>query len=217
MPHGHAVDNCILRFCRKGRQLDLGESRFPTQIFQRNQLAGSRLFRAYVCAFGPGLLVMIAMVMMDMVMMTMVMVLVMVIIVLEALRQVGWLHQHQHQASIDWEPSVRQSVHELRVFHRRKDSRGKLYSSRSRALWSMALSSTALSRTALSSRLSSGLSCRLSSRLSSSLSSRLPRGSGHSSGIAATTAGSKARYWSISGRQPYIVPLAHAYISMNRL
>ena len=34
-----------------------------------------------MCAFGPGLLVMIAMVMMDMVMMTMVMVLVMVIIV----------------------------------------------------------------------------------------------------------------------------------------
>jgi len=27
MPHGHGVDNCRLTFCRKGRQLDLGESR----------------------------------------------------------------------------------------------------------------------------------------------------------------------------------------------
>ena len=49
MPHGHGVDNCILRFCRKGRQLDLGESRSPTQIFLRNQLPASRRFWAYVC------------------------------------------------------------------------------------------------------------------------------------------------------------------------
>ena len=27
MPHGHGVDNCRLTFCRKGRQLDLEESR----------------------------------------------------------------------------------------------------------------------------------------------------------------------------------------------
>jgi len=27
------VDNCSLRFCGKGRQLNLGESRPPTQIF----------------------------------------------------------------------------------------------------------------------------------------------------------------------------------------
>jgi len=38
MPHGHGVDNCSLRFCREGRQLDLGESRSPSQIFQRNLL-----------------------------------------------------------------------------------------------------------------------------------------------------------------------------------
>jgi hypothetical protein len=36
MSHGHGVDNCSLRFCRKGRQLNFGESRSPTQIFQRN-------------------------------------------------------------------------------------------------------------------------------------------------------------------------------------
>jgi len=30
MPHGHGVDICSLRFCRKSRQLDLGESGFPT-------------------------------------------------------------------------------------------------------------------------------------------------------------------------------------------
>jgi hypothetical protein len=29
MPQGHGVDNCSLRFCRKRRQLDLGESRSP--------------------------------------------------------------------------------------------------------------------------------------------------------------------------------------------
>jgi hypothetical protein len=83
MPHGHGVDNCRLTFCRKGRQLDHGESRSPTQMFLRNLLPASHRLWAYVCAFGPGLMVMMAMVM----------VLVMVIIVLAALRQVGWLRQ----------------------------------------------------------------------------------------------------------------------------
>jgi hypothetical protein len=85
MPHGHGVDNCSLRFYRKGRKLDLGESRSPTQIFQRNLLPASHRLWAYVCTFGPGLMVMMAMAM----------VLVMVIIVL---RQVGWLRQRQHQS-----------------------------------------------------------------------------------------------------------------------
>jgi hypothetical protein len=53
MPHSHGVDNCSLRFCRKGRQLDLGESRSPTQIFQRNLMLASPRLWAYVCAFGP--------------------------------------------------------------------------------------------------------------------------------------------------------------------
>jgi len=35
-PHTHGVDNCSLRFRRKGRQLNLVESRSPTQISQRN-------------------------------------------------------------------------------------------------------------------------------------------------------------------------------------
>ena len=35
MPPSHGVDNCSLRFSRKGRQLDLGQSRSPTQISQR--------------------------------------------------------------------------------------------------------------------------------------------------------------------------------------
>jgi len=109
MPHGHGVDNCSLRLCMKGRQLDLGESRSPTQIFQRNQLPACHRFWAYVCTFGPGLLVMMAMVMMAMVMMAMVMVLVKVIIVPEALRQVGWLRQCQHR-----------SFHRLRAFYQPK-------------------------------------------------------------------------------------------------
>ena len=93
MPHDHGVDNCSLRFCKNGRQLDLGESRSPTQIFQGNLLLASHGLWAYVCAFGPGLIVTMGMVMMAMVMMVMVMVSVMVIIVPEALRQVGWLRQ----------------------------------------------------------------------------------------------------------------------------
>jgi hypothetical protein len=32
MSHGHGVDNCSLGFCRKGRQLNLEESRSPTQF-----------------------------------------------------------------------------------------------------------------------------------------------------------------------------------------
>jgi len=91
MPHGHGVDNCSLRFCRKGTQLDLGENRSPTQIFLRNLLPASHLLWAYVCAFGPGLMVMMPMVMP--MPMEMVMVLVMVIIVPEALRQLGSLRQ----------------------------------------------------------------------------------------------------------------------------
>jgi len=57
-----------------------------------------------VCTFGLGLMVMMAMVMA--MMLAMAMVLVMVITVLEALRQVGWLRQCQHQ-----------SFHRLRAFY----------------------------------------------------------------------------------------------------
>jgi len=41
MPHGHGVDHCSLPFCRKGRQLELGKSRFATKIFQQNLLPTS--------------------------------------------------------------------------------------------------------------------------------------------------------------------------------
>jgi len=57
MPHGHGVDNCSVRFCRKGRQLDLGESRSPTQSSQRNSLPASHQLWVYVCTFGPGQMV----------------------------------------------------------------------------------------------------------------------------------------------------------------
>ena len=79
--------------CRNGRQLDLGESKSPTQIFQRNLVLASHGLWAYVSALEPGLIVMMAMVMMAMVMTAMVMVSVMVIIVPVALRQLGWLRQ----------------------------------------------------------------------------------------------------------------------------
>jgi hypothetical protein len=78
MPHSHSVDNCSLRFCGKGRQLDLGKSRSRTQFSQRNQLPASDRFWAYVCVFGP--------VVMEMVM------------VPKTLSQVGWLRQRQHQS-----------------------------------------------------------------------------------------------------------------------
>jgi hypothetical protein len=69
--------------------LDLGESRSPSQIFQRNLLLASHGLVAYVCALAPGLMVMMATVMLAMVITAM----VIVIIVPEALRQVGWLRQ----------------------------------------------------------------------------------------------------------------------------
>jgi len=76
--------------------LDLGESRSPTQIVQRILLLASHGLWAYVCAFGPGLMVMMAMVMMAMVIMAIVMMMVSVVVIRvpEALRQVGWLCQH---------------------------------------------------------------------------------------------------------------------------
>jgi len=89
MPYGHGVDYCSLRFCRNGRQFDLGVSRSPTQIFKRNLVPASHQFWAYVCAFGLGLMEMMAMAMA----MAMVLVIVIVIIVSEVLRQVGWLRQ----------------------------------------------------------------------------------------------------------------------------
>jgi len=52
MPHGFGVDNCRLRFCRNGRQLDLGERRSPTQIFRCILLHVSDRFLAYVYTFG---------------------------------------------------------------------------------------------------------------------------------------------------------------------
>jgi len=89
MPHGHGVDNWMLGFRRKSRQFKLVESRSPTKIFHRNLEPASHWLWPYVCAFGPGMMVMLAMVMTAMVMVS-----VMVIIVPEALRQVGWLRQH---------------------------------------------------------------------------------------------------------------------------
>jgi hypothetical protein len=88
MPPGHGVDNCSHIFYRKGRELDLGESRSPTEILQLKLLPASHRLWAFVCAFSMGLMVILAMVM-AMMMIVMVMVLVMVITVLEALRQEG--------------------------------------------------------------------------------------------------------------------------------
>jgi hypothetical protein len=59
MSHGHGVDNCSLRSCKNGKQLNLTDSRSPTQIFQRNLQPTSHRFSVYVCAFGPGLNVMV--------------------------------------------------------------------------------------------------------------------------------------------------------------
>ena len=94
MPRGHGVDNCSRRSRRNGRQFELGESRSPTQIFQRNLLPTSCRLWAYVHTFGLGLMEMMEMAMA----MAIVMVLVIVIIVPEVLRQVGWLRQRQHQS-----------------------------------------------------------------------------------------------------------------------
>jgi len=110
MPHGHGVENCNRIFRSKGRQFKLGESRSLTQVFQRNRLPASHWLWAYVCAFGLGLMELMARAMAMAIAMAMamaiVMVLVIVIIVQEVLRQVGWLRQSQHQ-----------SFHRLRAFH----------------------------------------------------------------------------------------------------
>jgi len=81
--------------------LEMRESRSPMQIFRRYLLPASHRFWAYMCAFGPGLMMIVMAMAMAMAMM-----LVMVIIVPEVLRQVGWLLQCQ-----------RQSFHRLRAFY----------------------------------------------------------------------------------------------------
>jgi hypothetical protein len=80
MRHGHGVDNCSLRCCSKGRQLDLGESRSLTQFSQWKLQPVSLQFWGYAYAFGPRLMVMMVMVMVP-----------------KALSQVGWLRQCQSQ------------------------------------------------------------------------------------------------------------------------
>jgi len=51
VPYGYGVGNCSLRFCRRGRHFNGGESRSPTQIFQQNLLLAFHSFWADVCAF----------------------------------------------------------------------------------------------------------------------------------------------------------------------
>jgi len=91
MPYGQGVDNCTLRFCRNGRQFDLGVSRSPTQIVLWNLVPAYHQFWVYVCAFGLGLMEIMAMAMA--MAMAMLLVIVIEIIVSEVLRQVGWLRQ----------------------------------------------------------------------------------------------------------------------------
>jgi hypothetical protein len=56
IPQAHGVDNCSLRFYKKGRQLDLGESRSLTQFSQQNLQPGSRRFWPYAYTSGLGLI-----------------------------------------------------------------------------------------------------------------------------------------------------------------
>ena len=169
MSHGHDVDNCSLRYCRKGRQLDLGESRSPTPISQQNLQPVSHRSWAYVYTFSPGLMVVMVMVM--------VMVLVMVtVMVPKALSPIGWLHQRPchsfNRVKAFYWPKLPQTK-----FNRTKDPCGNATPAEKRLspvrLWGR-LSSKLLS--GLSSRLSIRLSCRLSCRLSIRLSIRLSSG-----------------------------------------
>ena len=52
MPHGHGVDNCSLRFSMNSRQLNLGESRSPSQSFQWNLLLASHRLWVYMWTLG---------------------------------------------------------------------------------------------------------------------------------------------------------------------
>jgi len=92
------VDNRSIRFRSKGRQLELGESRSPIEIFQRNLVPAPNWLWPYVRSFGLGLMEMMAMAMANAKAMALAMVLVILIIVPEVLIQVGWLHQCQHQS-----------------------------------------------------------------------------------------------------------------------
>jgi hypothetical protein len=85
------VNNCSLPFCSDGKQLQLGESRSLTQIFQRNLLPASYRLWACMCAFVLRLMGMMGMLMMVMGMMVMgmmamvMMAMVMIAIVMMAL------------------------------------------------------------------------------------------------------------------------------------
>jgi len=125
MPQTHGVDIFRLRFRRKGRQLDLRESRSLTQIFQRDLVPASHRLWVYVCAFGPGLMGMMAMV----IAMALVMVLAIVIIVPEVLIQVGWLRQRHHQTFHRPRAFYLPKLPQTQSFPSAKASRGKLYSS----------------------------------------------------------------------------------------
>jgi len=177
MPYGHGVDNCSLRFCRKGRQLDLGESRSPTQFSQRNLQPVSHRFWAYVCAFGPGLMVVMVMVM---------------VMVPKALSQVGWLCQRQ-----------RQSFHRLQAFYWPKLPQAQSFHTAKSFLWKTLLlpKRGSLKRGSLK-----GGSLKQALKQALKRQRALKRTRIDCTGITAKTAGSKDRYRSISGLQLYIVP-----------
>jgi len=137
MPQGHGVDNCSLRFCRRGRQLDFGEGRSPTQFSKRNLHPVFHQFWAYAYAFGPGLMIIMVIVLVMVLAMVMVMMTVMVMVP-KALRQVGWLRQLQCQSINRLKPSIGQSFHKLRIQSAQRFL-WKCYSCRSSALSSVAL------------------------------------------------------------------------------
>jgi len=111
MPYGHGDYNCRLRFCRKGTQLDIGETRSQTQIRQQHLLLAFHQLYEHALTFCLRLMIMMAMVMLAMVMLAMVIMLMLIkvrelmaivmmaivmvsvifTIVPEALRQVDWL------------------------------------------------------------------------------------------------------------------------------
>jgi len=94
IPHGQDIDNSSLWFFKNGRQLNLGESR--SHLSLSGGIFCSLSPQGWCMCLQSGLKVLKATVMLAMVMLAMMMVLVVVIMVAEALREVGWLHQHQH-------------------------------------------------------------------------------------------------------------------------
>jgi len=115
--HAQGVGKCIPRYCRKGRQLDLGESGYLTRISLKNLEPVSNHIWVNACRIRLGLMAMMVIVMIVtvIVMVRVTAMMIVTVIILNTLSPICWLCQHQCQIFNRLNTSIGQSFHQCQV------------------------------------------------------------------------------------------------------